>query len=164
MKRAETETEKERILEEAERTTTRVTRILLAEDDTEMRCLLAWRLEADSYEVITAEDGLELHKQLAPALAGSRKQAGEPEFDLIISDIRMPGFSGLEVLASLRRQDRTTPVILITAFGDDETRDTALCLGASTVIDKPFDVDDLCAVARRIMPPRWNEGAGRDPA
>jgi DNA-binding NtrC family response regulator len=62
---------------------------------------------------------------------------------LIISDVRMPGVSGLDVLATLRREDWSTPVILMTAFGDLETRAEARRLGAKALFDKPFDVDDL---------------------
>ena len=58
----------------------------------------------------------------------------------------MPGHSGLEMLAALRREGWTTPVVLITAFGDRWVHDQARQLGAAAVLDKPFDIDALRAV------------------
>ena len=146
--------EEEADLNASGRTTTRTSRILLAEDDIEMRKLLAWRLEEDGYDVVEAENGLELLECLEPSLLYARTFGRISEFDLVVSDIRMPGLSGLEVLAGLRKRDKVTPVILITAFGDQVTHDEANELGASAVIDKPFDIDELRATIRRIIPPR----------
>lgn len=64
----------------------------------------------------------------------------------------MPGKSGLEVLAGLRQSDWSTPVILITAFGDEWTHAEAQRLGA-TSIDKPFDLHDLRLLAREATTP-----------
>ena len=64
-------------------------------------------------------------------------------FDLIVSDIQMPGFTALDILAGLRRTLSHTPVILITAFGDPLVRHKAERLGAVCVFDKPFDIGDL---------------------
>jgi CheY-like chemotaxis protein len=134
---------------------TRTARILLAEDDTEMRKLLAWGLERDGYEVVEAENGLELLEYLEPSLFTARTSGKISEFDLVISDIRMPGLSGLEVLAGVRKRDKATPMILITAFGDPMTHKEAKELGASAVIDKPFDIDALREIIRSIIPPRY---------
>ena len=71
----------------------------------------------------------------------------------MISDIKMPGLSGLDLLDTLRRSDWAMPVILITAFGDRETHDEAIRLGAVRVFDKPFELDDLVETALRIVPP-----------
>jgi DNA-binding NtrC family response regulator len=112
-------------------------RILLAEDDGEMRRLLVETLRRERCEVIEARSGLQLLELL------DVNQAASGALDLIISDIRMPGKSGLEVLSQLRRVDHITPVILITAFGDSETHAEAHRLGALAVFNKPFDLDDL---------------------
>lgn len=61
--------------------------------------------------------------------------------------------SGLDVLAELRRQDTTTPVILITAFGDPDTHLEAHRLGAVLVLSKPFEMDDLRVVVRSLVEP-----------
>ena len=110
--------------------------VLLAEDDPEMRELMAWALRRDGYEVQEVGDGNEV-LQVLGLVEG---EDGGP--DLLVSDVRMPGLSGLEVLERLRRSRDDLPVILVTAFGDLETHAKAQRLGAE-VLDKPFDLDDL---------------------
>jgi CheY-like chemotaxis protein len=63
--------------------------------------------------------------------------------DLIVSDICMPGMTGLEVLARVRASSIHLPVVLITAFGDEQTRNRAAALGGTVLFSKPFDMDDL---------------------
>jgi DNA-binding response OmpR family regulator len=125
-------------------------RVLLAEDDAELRRFLATTLRRDGYEVIEAKNGDELL-----SLIGSQilSPLDRPAIDLVVSDIRMPGQSGLRVLASLRRADWGTPVVLITAFGDRETHEEARRLGAVAVFDKPFDIDDLRTVVMNVIGP-----------
>jgi DNA-binding response OmpR family regulator len=122
-------------------------RVLLAEDDDEMRALVAAALRGDGYEVVEASDGGRLLVAITDAYAdGSAREA----FDLVVSDVRMPVSSGLSVLESLRKASWTTPVILMTAFGDDATRSRAEALGA-VLFDKPFDVDDLRTIALNLV-------------
>ena len=78
--------------------------------------------------------------------AGSAAQAlnrisdtGEQTLILILSDINMPGMSGLEMLPELRARRPDVPVIMITAYGDAETRKTALERGAQALLTKPID-------------------------
>lgn len=123
-------------------------RIVLAEDDAEMRALLVTALLQDEYEVIEVRDGAELLRYLASECL--RTLTGPP-IDLVISDLRMPGRSGLEVLARLRYSDWATPFILTTAFGDPETHAEARRLGAAAVFDKPFDIDDLRTVVCNLV-------------
>ncbi len=111
-------------------------RLLLAEDDFELRDLLACVLRADGHEVIEARDGNELWQLLS-----GESDAGP--FSLVVSDVRMPGLTAFDVLTRLQRTVSETPVILITAFGDQTTHLRALRLGASRVFDKPFDCDEL---------------------
>jgi len=114
-------------------------RIMLAEDDAEMRTLLVDSLGSDGYEVIAAENGLQMIEEIRLLLF-----RGDPlPVDLIVSDERMPGMPGLEFLAVLREAEWPTPFILITGFGDERTHERALQMGASAVFDKPFDIDDL---------------------
>ncbi|AUX42342.1 transcriptional regulator [Sorangium cellulosum] len=120
-------------------------RVLLAEDDRELRRLLASALRRDGYEVLEARDGNHLLELMGEALVSG----GAPP-DVVVSDIRMPGKSGLELLSGLRRDDWTTPVVLITAFGDPETHAEAYRLGADVVLDKPLDVDDLLVVVHTL--------------
>lgn len=114
-------------------------RLLLAEDDFELRELLAALLRADGHEVVEARDGYELLDFLTRSANGN----GTGAFSVIVSDVRMPGLTALDVLSRLRGELTSTPVILITAFGDRNTHLRALLLGASRVFDKPFDCDEL---------------------
>jgi two-component system response regulator (stage 0 sporulation protein F) len=125
-----------------------VPRLLLAEDDAELRAFLAERFRAAGFEVVEAEDGTGVVECLAETIVDTRQRAS---FDLLISDIRMPGLTAFEVLRNAQRALRSTPVILITAFGDRRTRDRAHFLGAAAVFDKPLDVDDLIGAARRLL-------------
>jgi CheY-like chemotaxis protein len=100
--------------------------------------MLAASLRRDRHDLIEVENGLQLLELVSDRL---RKDESLP--DVIVSDVRMPGQTGLEVLASLRRADATIPVILITAFGDPELHAEARRLGVAAIFDKPFDIDDL---------------------
>ena len=73
-------------------------------------------------------------------------------FKAIVSDICMPGLTGLDLLAALRCTRFEIPVILITAFGDEEVRAEARSLGATAVLDKPFNLDELPAALQKAMP------------
>jgi DNA-binding response OmpR family regulator len=123
-------------------------RVLLAEDDAEVRRLLTQALRRDGYDVIAVSTAEDLLGVLSASEAAS--PPGEPP-DLIVSDIRMPGISGLEMLGVLRQGERPPPVILITAFGDSETHAKAARLGAEFVFDKPFDLSDLRAAVRSVV-------------
>ncbi|RKH16015.1 response regulator [Corallococcus sp. CA047B] len=117
----------------------RAPRILVADDQLEMRTLIRKMLVRRGYEVVEASDGPDLVRVLIDGLTADESRAP----DLIITDVRMPGFTGLEVLARLRREQWNTPVILITAFGDAKLHGEAQRLGAAYVLDKPFELDEL---------------------
>lgn len=125
-------------------------RVLIADDDPAMRGLLESVLLRAGYEVETASDGAELLERLD---AGAR-ESRVPQ--LIVSDICMPGLTGLDVLTRVRTHFPTLPVLLITAFGDALTHRRAHALGAVEVIDKPFDLGMLC---RRITAILDGDGA-----
>ncbi len=113
-----------------------------------MRALLYQALSNAGYEVVALSDGLELMEHLASYLA-----PGSPvDVDLIVSDICMPWVNGLEVLRVIRQYVGYPRVILITAFGDDEVHTKASRLGAAAVMDKPFDVEELLARVREMIP------------
>jgi CheY-like chemotaxis protein len=123
-------------------------RILLAEDDSSLRYLLARSLRNDGYQVVAVASGVDLMDVLSDSLSPSSPVAG---FDLVLSDIRMPGWQGLGTLASFRGRSGMPPFILFTAFGDDETHRRARELGALTLIDKPFDIDDLRGLVAQVL-------------
>ena len=129
----------------------RPVRVLVAEDQLEMRALMCEVLRREGYEVVEAASGTELIERLVAGLI-AEEDARAP--DLIVTDVRMPGCTGLEVLARLRRNDWSTPVILITAFGDLATHEEAQRLGASYVLDKPFELDALVLAAFALAHPR----------
>lgn len=127
--------------------------ILLAEDDHEMRALISMRLRQDGYDLIEADSGL----ALMSAVSDMRKNGG-PMPDVIVSDIRMPGQSGLSVLRAIREYGWRVPVVLITAFGGEETLNEAWSLEAAIVLHKPFELDDL-RMAIRCLLPRGHESS-----
>ena len=125
-------------------------RLLLIEDDATLRQALAFNLTREGYEVSTAADGV-------AGLEAGRN----PRVDLIILDVMLPGMSGVELLRVLRRDGVTTPVIILSAKGDEIDRVVGLKLGADDYVAKPFSV---YARPERV----WIDGAVRfdrnDPA
>ena len=120
--------------------------ILLADDDAEMRQYLFDELRASGHEVSIKCDGTEMLEALSGV---SKVPIAAP--DVIIMDVRMPGYSGLHILAALRAAHWSTPVILITAFGDRRVHEEGTRLGANIVFDKPLDIDDLLTALRDLM-------------
>lgn len=116
----------------AESSEERVRRVVVADDDLEMRAVMSSALRRDGFDVAEANDGIELLDMICGS--GARSP------DLIVSDIQMPRCSGLDALVALRRMRCSIPVVLITAFGDEDTHARALDFGASAIIDKPFDI------------------------
>lgn len=125
----------------------RPARILLCEDDAEMRALLAWSLRRRHYDVTECVDGSELASKLGAHVVFGE----EAHFDLVISDIRMPGATALEVLEAMHDFEELPPVILITSFGDAHTHNEAKRLGVAALFDKPFEISDLLIKARELL-------------
>jgi CheY-like chemotaxis protein/ribosome-associated translation inhibitor RaiA len=123
-------------------------RILLAEDDLEMRKMIAWSLREEGFDVTECKDGNSLIKRAG--LLDSSRQTNF--FDLIISDIRMPGVTGMQVLEGVKDYMDFPPIILITAFGDEDTHINAKKSGAAMIIDKPFDMEDLLEKISQVIP------------
>lgn len=123
-------------------------RILLAEDDDEMRQMLALSMRRAGYVVHENAGGIELLDLLAAIVTGETL----PDFDLVVSDIRMPVVTGLEMLEGMRsRKTFGKPIILITAFGDEQTKREASRFGAAAVLDKPFEISQLLSVMRMTL-------------
>jgi two-component system response regulator PilR (NtrC family) len=115
-----------------ERTERRAPRILVVDDERSMREMLAILLKREGYEVLLAENG-------KSAVATLEK---EP-VDILISDIKMPDISGVEVLRAAKRIDQDILGIMITAFASTESAVEAMRLGACDYLTKPFDLDVL---------------------
>lgn len=122
--------------------------ILIADDDAEMRSLLALALTHAGYNVMECRDGEELSLCLRESSTSQAERV-----DLVISDVRMPGLTGLGVLKIHGAKPRCPPIILMTAFGDKLTRMEAERMGAVAFFDKPFALDDLIAKVRALAPP-----------
>ncbi len=106
--------------------------ILIVEDDPEMLALVSEHLEDEGHEVVGSRHGAE-----AIAILRTRR------FDSVLSDLRMPGVDGMEVLKAARELQPDTPVILITAFGTIETAIQAIRQGAFDYVTKPFSLDEI---------------------
>jgi DNA-binding NtrC family response regulator len=96
-----------------------------------------------------ARNGLELLAGLEFAVTFEHER---PEHLVVVSDIEMPGLSGLDVLTIVRCAHLKTACVLITGFGDRETAAEASDLGAR-VFNKPFDIDDLVTAVVELAPP-----------
>lgn len=126
-------------------------RILIAEDDTTSRTLLASALTNAGYAATEAPDG-ESALALLP----------EGEFDLILTDIRMRRVDGLQVLAAARAMARPPAVILLTGYGSLESAVAALRHGASDYLLKPTELPNLLAAVERALQRRAAELGPRD--
>ena len=117
------------------------TRILVVEDDPTVRDVVRRYLERDGHTVLQAEDGT-----VGLALARSESP------DLIVLDVMLPGISGLEVCSSLRVADNdTTPIIMLTALGEEDDRVSGLALGADDYVTKPFSVKELALRVQSVL-------------
>jgi DNA-binding NtrC family response regulator len=121
--------------------------ILVAEDDDEMRNLLVQALNDEGYLARGCRDGIELINQFDDYVA---HRVPLP-FALIISDIRMPWLTGLDVLQEFRKYVGFPRMILITAFGDSDTHQRARELGAAALLDKPFAVSQLIQLVEQVL-------------
>lgn len=99
-------------------------------------------LRADGHEVVEVANGFDL---VDAVVVASDPELGSGRFDLVISDVRMPGMSGLSAFASMDYVAGLPPVVFITAFADDQVHAQARSLGALAVFDKPVDFDELRA-------------------
>ncbi len=109
-------------------------RILVVEDEADLRKVLATLLGRGGYTVDLVEDGIQACDKL-----------GREIYDLIITDLRLPGADGMQVLRASKTADPDLPVIIITAYSTDEAAEEARRLGAFNYILKPFDTDKILA-------------------
>jgi two-component system response regulator (stage 0 sporulation protein F) len=129
-------------------TSDRRPRVLVADDDDDIRALIVWGLRADGYEVVEASSGMEAANRLAGSLLFHE---GERAPDLIVTDVRMHGITGLTLLGGIRDCGSKIPVIIITAYDIAAVRAEAERLGADAVFAKPFDIDDLRTAVMNVM-------------
>jgi len=116
-------------------------RILLVEDDATFRSLLAAILDDEGYELVEREDG----KAALKTLQGQ-------SFDLVLSDLRLPGLNGLDLFRRAQAEGIAPPFILLTAFGTVEEAVAAMKEGVADFLTKPLkDPDTLRTLVRRVL-------------
>lgn len=115
-------------------------RVLVIEDNRDLAYGLRNNLEIEGYAVEVAEDG---PKGLVRGRAG--------DFDLIILDLMLPGIDGYRVLRALRDEGRRTPILILTARGEEADKVRGLRLGADDYVTKPFGVLELLARVEALM-------------
>ena len=113
---------------------------MLADDDMNLRRVLEFQLNEAGYNVSTAQDGVEALEIFT-----------NNDFDCVITDLRMPKLSGLELLEKIKTANAEIPVIVITAFGEVETAVTAMKAGAFDYINKPFNRDEILLTLDRAL-------------
>ena len=129
----------------ARRQTDHPPHLLLIEDDAEFRKLVVGHLKAAGFTVTECATGFEF-------VSGMNSLGTSPRpVDLIISDIRVPGLTGLEIVEGLRALEIDVPVIFMTAYGDEATHLEARRLKAAGTFDKPFEVEDLVTAVQMIL-------------
>jgi DNA-binding NtrC family response regulator len=116
------------------------TKILVVDDDLSIRNMLSIVLKKCGYEVTTADSGESALKRLKTEF-----------FDLLISDIKMPGISGIELLKKIKTLQPEMPVIMITAYASANDAVEAMKLGAEDYITKPFNLEELKLIIEKSL-------------
>ena len=118
----------------------RIPRILIIEDDEEMRSLLKDSLEEEGFETDSVSNGSDAFRKLVK----------EP-FNLIITDVRMPGLTGLDILPGIKKLQPEVPVIVITAFGSEEVYRRSIKRGAAGYLEKPIHTNKLKTLIHEMV-------------
>jgi len=124
--------------------------ILVVDDDAAMREMLAELLRDEGYSISEAA-----------SVDAALQLASEHEFDAILSDIKMPGRSGLELLGEMRRLRPATAVVLMTAFGSIDAAVDAMRAGATDYLTKPFEPEAVLLTLERALDRRALEVENR---
>ncbi|RMG96981.1 MAG: sigma-54-dependent Fis family transcriptional regulator [Candidatus Dadabacteria bacterium] len=115
-------------------------RVLVVDDDASLRRILEYNLAEEGYAVATAASGEEALEKLDRAA-----------FDLVVTDIKMPGMDGMDLLRRIKAEAPETQVIVVTAFGTIEMAVEAMKAGAAEYITKPFNRDELKLAVRKAL-------------
>jgi CheY-like chemotaxis protein len=116
--------------------------ILLCDDDEGLRELMRVTLQPSGYQFVEAVDGEGALRELASSVP-----------DLVLLDVMLPGYSGIEVLEAMRTDEtlRDIPVIVVSAWQTPEDREAALAAGADAFLPKPFEPDELTASVEQLL-------------
>jgi CheY-like chemotaxis protein len=123
--------------------------ILVVDDEPDVADLFRQRFRREAregtYVMHFANSGEDALQQLTDGI--------EPQLIVILSDINMPGMDGLQLLGEIKQHFPDIPVMMVTAYGDDERRRRASDLGAAEFLTKPVDFDTLKSQLRQLAPP-----------
>jgi two-component system OmpR family response regulator len=117
-------------------------RILVVEDEEHLAIGIKFNLEAEGFTVTTVGDGQAALDLLA---------AADPQIDLVVLDLMLPGMSGYAVCAGLRREGNDVPVVMLTARTLVEDRIRGFDAGTDVYLQKPFDLDELISIVRNLL-------------
>ena len=115
-------------------------KVLVVDDDPEMCRLLSDVLRGEEFSVLTIGESLEASKILK-----------KEEFDVVVTDLKMKGLKGLDLLEEVKKVAPLTPVIIITAFGTIESAIQAMKMGAYDYITKPFQMDEIILTVKKAL-------------
>ena len=118
----------------------RTPQILIVEDDEEMRSLLKEFLEEEGFETEYARNGSDALREIA-----------EKPFDLIVTDIEMPGLTGLDILPEMKKLRPEASIIVMTSFANEEVYRRSLEKGASGYLEKPIHIKKLKALIYEML-------------
>lgn len=121
-------------------------RVLVADDLDDARELLAGALRRAAFEVVEARDGQELL-----ALVSELSRAGQA-LDAVVADVDMPVTNGIEAARQLRELMPSVPIVLMTGLRDERTISRARAVGASAILQRPFEPDELLGVLAELLP------------
>ena len=114
--------------------------VLVVEDRASLRRMLERALQQEGYSVTVCEDGEQATERLA-----------EESFDLALTDLKLPGMSGIEVLRAARNAQPRLPVVVLTAFGTVGAAVEAMKLGAADFLEKPIEIEDLFRLVESLL-------------
>jgi DNA-binding NtrC family response regulator len=121
--------------------TEKLRRVVIADDDPDIRMVLGHLMQTLDVEVVEVESGGDLAMLLMD---------GGP-LDLLITDVKMPWATGIQVSTAARNAGMVMPVIVITGVSDDRVREAVHHIGPATLLPKPFNPDDLISLARSFL-------------
>ncbi len=122
-------------------------KLLIVDDDLQVRVALYEVLKHEGYDVVSVEGGEEAIMRLS-----------RDRFSAVITDVKMPGMNGLDVLRSVNRISPGTPVLMVTAFGTVESAIEAMKEGAKDYILKPFSAEIIASTLKRVLSSRGDKG------
>ncbi|PIU44757.1 MAG: hypothetical protein COS95_07315 [Ignavibacteriales bacterium CG07_land_8_20_14_0_80_59_12] len=115
-------------------------RILVADDEETIRAILKDELEEEGYAITTAVDGEDAIRLLR-----------QDKFDLVLADIKMPRADGFDVLRTVKAEQPSVRVIMLTGFADLKNAIESKRLGADDFVSKPYDIVDLVTTIERVL-------------